>query len=53
VAQEHPQQRPSQLRGGRRPLDRAIRDSKNPIRPAMIVTVAGWATFIAALRTDS
>ena len=35
------------LHGGHR----AVRDSKNPTGPALIVTAAGWATFTTALRT--
>jgi hypothetical protein len=30
---------------------RAIRDSKNPTGPALLVTPTGWATFTTALRT--
>lgn len=35
------------LRGGHR----AVRDSKNPTGPALIVTPTQWASFTAALRT--
>jgi hypothetical protein len=30
---------------------RAVRDSKNPTGPALIVTPTAWATFTSALRT--
>jgi hypothetical protein len=30
---------------------RAVRDSKNPTGPALIVTPTAWATFTTALRT--
>lgn len=30
---------------------RAVRDSKNPTGPALIVTPTQWATFTTALRT--
>lgn len=35
------------LHGGHR----AVRDSKNPAGPALVVTPAQWATFTTALRT--
>ena len=35
------------LDGGRR----AVRDSKNPTGPALIVTPTQWTTFTTALRT--
>lgn len=31
---------------------RAVRDSKNPTGPALIVTPTEWATFTTAVRTD-
>jgi hypothetical protein len=30
---------------------RAVRDSKNPTGPALIITPTQWTTFTAALRT--
>jgi hypothetical protein len=35
------------LHGGQR----AVRDSKNPTGPALIVTPTAWTTFTTALRT--
>lgn len=31
--------------------DRAVRDSKNPTGPALLVTRTQWATFTTAVRT--
>ncbi len=32
---------------------RAVRDSKNPTGPALIVAATQWATFTAAVRTGT
>jgi hypothetical protein len=32
---------------------RAVRDSKNPTGPALIVTPTAWTTFTSALRTGN